>query len=433
MNYCTTAEMAEKWNISDRRVRTLCKTGRIDGVIYRNDTYLIPSTAVKPSDGRYRAARLDKLAVAESVVLDNYGSVPRYYLKWQDDVIATIDGGYTVRFVLPCYNAVVEGYTHGELFFSRDWFERFLSERIVSSERRDIERILLRCGLASYDTVEIGLRTRGINSRDLLWIANSPDEKMQDAINEVFRTIFIRKTDFEGDSVSTPEGNNIKRYGAHSGHYGIYKKRISPLSCDVEAEIAVYELGRLLGVDCCPAYRIDDDTVFSQFEYEWGREYLVHARRLFKDGERTSNEYHNLLAKRPQYLREIAKMIALDFITRQDDRHLSNVALLLSEEGESFYPLYDNGRSLFYEDTEETARRACDNIELYATTWGESGTYSDYVKEIAGSGISFTKLINLDVSEEQIYGVLVKAGFTGYRLRYGCEWICKTIAILKEI
>lgn len=431
MKYCTTAEMADKWNISDRRVRVLCKSGRIDGVVVRNDTYLIPCDAIKPADGRYRSSRLDRIAVAENCELNTYGA--RYYLKWQDDVVALIDGGYSVRFVAPRYNAVVEEYTHGLDRFDREWFERFLSERIISSSRRDIEKILLRCGLNSYDVISLGLKTRGINSRDMLWIADSPDARMEDAIDSVFDSVFELRVDLDGDSISTPEGNNIKRYGVYNNHYGIYKKRISPLSRDVESEVAVYGLAKLLGVDCCPAYRVDSDTVFSEFEYDWGREYLVHAGRLFDDGERGDDEYYNLLSVRPQYQREIVKMIALDFVTRQDDRHLSNVAVRIGRDGESFYPLYDNGRSLFYEDTEETAARACSDIELYSTTWGASGTYYDYVKEIAEAGFAFGKVINLDVTEEQIKGVLVDAGFDGYRLKYGVQWIVKTIELLRRL
>lgn len=33
MEYLTSEEIAQKWNISARRVTTLCKDGRIDGVI----------------------------------------------------------------------------------------------------------------------------------------------------------------------------------------------------------------------------------------------------------------------------------------------------------------------------------------------------------------------------------------------------------------
>ena len=61
----------------------------------------------------------------------------------------------------------------------------------------------------------------------------------------------------------------------------------------------------------------------------------------------------NLLNKRPAFKNDFYKMIFLDFLTLQNDRHLSNFAIKINSKTrqESFYPLYDNGRSLFYQDT----------------------------------------------------------------------------------
>ncbi len=97
-----------------------------------------------------------------------------------------------------------------------------------------------------------------------------------------------------------PEGANVKRYGASQGAYGIVKQRISPLSTDVESEVAASLLAEMLGMPCCRAWRFGDDAVFSAFEYDFTCEYLVHMRRLF-DGPRGENELENLLAVRPQY------------------------------------------------------------------------------------------------------------------------------------
>lgn len=53
MDYYTTSEMAEKWNISRRRIATLCKEGRIDGAILKGKTWLLPADAQKPDDPRH--------------------------------------------------------------------------------------------------------------------------------------------------------------------------------------------------------------------------------------------------------------------------------------------------------------------------------------------------------------------------------------------
>jgi len=52
MGYMKVAEAAEQWGISDRRVRILCQQGKIEGVIHKGRSYLIPMNAVKPVDGR---------------------------------------------------------------------------------------------------------------------------------------------------------------------------------------------------------------------------------------------------------------------------------------------------------------------------------------------------------------------------------------------
>jgi DNA (cytosine-5)-methyltransferase 1 len=61
MELLTTTEMAEKWNISRRRVTTLCKEGRIEGAILRGNTWLIPEDTIKPEDPR----RIRKIGQAE--------------------------------------------------------------------------------------------------------------------------------------------------------------------------------------------------------------------------------------------------------------------------------------------------------------------------------------------------------------------------------
>ena len=55
MDLMKTKEMAEKWNVSARRVALLCSQERIPGVIKKGKTWLIPSDAEKPTDPRKKA------------------------------------------------------------------------------------------------------------------------------------------------------------------------------------------------------------------------------------------------------------------------------------------------------------------------------------------------------------------------------------------
>ena len=54
--YISVKQAAEKWKISDRRVRTLCSEGKIPGVTREGRSWKIPEEARKPEDGRYRSA-----------------------------------------------------------------------------------------------------------------------------------------------------------------------------------------------------------------------------------------------------------------------------------------------------------------------------------------------------------------------------------------
>lgn len=53
--FMTVKQAAEKWGISDRRVRTLCVEDRIPGAYRSGRSWVIPADAVKPADGRYHS------------------------------------------------------------------------------------------------------------------------------------------------------------------------------------------------------------------------------------------------------------------------------------------------------------------------------------------------------------------------------------------
>ena len=57
MEYFITVERSEKWNILPCRIGILCADGRIDGVVKKGKTWLIPADTKKPSDARYKKNR----------------------------------------------------------------------------------------------------------------------------------------------------------------------------------------------------------------------------------------------------------------------------------------------------------------------------------------------------------------------------------------
>ena len=55
-SFLTVAQAAEKWNISERRIRVLCAEGKIPGAMQEGRGWRIPLDAQKPSDGRIKRA-----------------------------------------------------------------------------------------------------------------------------------------------------------------------------------------------------------------------------------------------------------------------------------------------------------------------------------------------------------------------------------------
>ena len=57
MKYLSVNEVANKWNLNERRVRALIKEKRIEGVKLEGHKYLIPENATKPLDRRFKGQR----------------------------------------------------------------------------------------------------------------------------------------------------------------------------------------------------------------------------------------------------------------------------------------------------------------------------------------------------------------------------------------
>ena len=57
MEYLTSAELAERWGVSSRRVVKLCNENRLEGAIKKGKIWLIPSGVTKPIDARYSSEK----------------------------------------------------------------------------------------------------------------------------------------------------------------------------------------------------------------------------------------------------------------------------------------------------------------------------------------------------------------------------------------
>jgi len=61
MDYITVADIAKKWNISERSVRNYCAQGRIVGAILKGNAWLVPQNAEKPERKKKTSKAPNKL------------------------------------------------------------------------------------------------------------------------------------------------------------------------------------------------------------------------------------------------------------------------------------------------------------------------------------------------------------------------------------
>ena len=65
MECLTTTQMAERWNISSRRIQVLCNEHRIDGAMKVGPAWVILTDAEKPDDQRVKSGKYIKAKIGE--------------------------------------------------------------------------------------------------------------------------------------------------------------------------------------------------------------------------------------------------------------------------------------------------------------------------------------------------------------------------------
>ena len=60
MEYITVRDASIKWNLSERRLQTMCNEGLIDGVKKFGHAWAIPEDAEKPADKRIKTGKYVK-------------------------------------------------------------------------------------------------------------------------------------------------------------------------------------------------------------------------------------------------------------------------------------------------------------------------------------------------------------------------------------
>ena len=134
------------------------------------------------------------------------------------------------------------------------------------------------------------------------------------------------------------------------GKCGVLKRSVSRLWYDNTNELLCYDLGKLFGVNVCRAteqYYNNKRWVLSIYQYDYLTERIYRCKDIFgTTGFHKRFNTHNIEKMfSKSAVDNFNRMVIFDLITRQTDRHIGNFAFYKDD----LYPLYDNGRCLFWD------------------------------------------------------------------------------------
>lgn len=231
-------------------------------------------------------------------------------------------------------------------------------------------------------------------------------------------------------------GVGEKFYGKRirDGRYGVVKKTVSPYRYDNINEVLAYRLGKLFGVKVCEAsFESFDGSnknwVMSVYEYTPGKDTIISCKNAFGTDDFRSNFSVSAIEKQfgAEAANDFKRMVIFDLITHQTDRHIRNFSFI----GNQMYPLYDNGRCLFWDADNLGEISQIDIVSSFETN--EHGYGWSYIDGVLGP-YECKKLINSTVKYEEIYEIvsqfyrkgraakLSKYMYSVYKLITGGTW-----------
>ena len=250
MNYISAKETATKWDISQRRVATLCSEGRIIGAMLVGNSWIIPYNATKPIDARTKIASVTNVEA-------------KPFLKWaggKGQLLKEIEKYYPFA-----KDANITKYAEpfvggGAVLF--DILNKFELQEVYIS---DINAELINAYVIIRDDInallgilrrfESDYLTLGNNNRKEAYLAkrarfNELKSKKENGVELAALMIFLNKTCFNGLY-------RVNRKGEYNVPMGAYK---NPLICNENNLKTVSKKLRNVKI-VCGDYKKSDDFI----------------------------------------------------------------------------------------------------------------------------------------------------------------------------
>lgn len=218
---------------------------------------------------------------------------------------------------------------------------------------------------------------------------------------------------------------------------GIVKFPLGSQSYDCINEVVCYHLGILFGFDVAEASIETYNDRFCVIScYKNNNLLLNNTIKSLKSSIDVDNfrSLFNLKWLEETFSKNTVKkfiqMLMFDYITRQEDRHISNIAFYEND----LYSLYDNGRSLYFSDEEYKIAVNTLDLDLHSSLIdtfvdNEHGYGMLFLEDIIGIN-TYKNYINNNVSFESILEIFIKYYPDKDRAKWTAKYVYRIYSIL---
>lgn len=260
-----------------------------------------------------------------------------------------------------------------------EWF----TSRVIPVTRDSVEGLKKYVGDKSFGSLV--LQNNALSLSDQYWIKKEKENVIWEDINffendfsSDLGDLLINNTEHVDYDLVSPDstsvGNLAKRWKIINGYRALVKSGTKPYYYEVFNEIIASKIMTRLGINHINYYYIEDNNKPYSYSVDFisTNQDLVTFYMLYKSGTKNNNDslytyLMNILAKLdvPNYKVDINKMLFIDYLIGNTDRHLNNIGLIRNAktlEFEGLTPVFDSGSSLGF-DMNDNQLNKVDEVE----------------------------------------------------------------------
>jgi DNA adenine methylase len=231
MEYITIKEVADKWDLSVRRVQTLCNENKIDGAVRFGKVWAIPKEVEKPVDHRIKSG----IYIKEKPFLDIKNGIEGAttpILKWAGGKTQML--GDIVQRMPRNYKRYIEPFIGGGALF----FYLGVSNSLIADSNPELINLYKQVAENCEEVIEALQKYQ--NEEVMFYEVRAKNWKEYNPIEAAARMIFLNKTCFNGLY-------RLNKKGFFNTPFGKYK---NPTICNAEKIRKASELLKKTDIIC---------------------------------------------------------------------------------------------------------------------------------------------------------------------------------------